>query len=53
VEPESREISADELQRKDERARAREREAFAKDRSIRMPFSGYAQGARVNWNDGR
>jgi|CXWL01.1.fsa_nt_gi hypothetical protein len=48
-----REVSADELQRIDESARAREREGFANDRSIRIPFSGYAQDAHVNWNDGR
>ena len=42
-------VSAEELRRMDDVARKRELEAFDRDPSIRMPLSGYARGAVVDW----
>jgi hypothetical protein len=44
-----RTISAAELRRMDDAARKRELEAFERDRSIRMPFSGFSKRVTVDW----
>lgn len=42
-------VSAKELEEMDRIARERELKAFADDPSIKMPFTGFAKNATVEW----